>query len=601
MTEGDLSLSKDRAGNLLVCQQNTNSPLKRCYLFTTDGSQLDYNWLFDHQATAFEPFGENFTQGFFAGSRNGFYKYWLHPESFTAFLDRELGNSPFGISTRGIAKAGKDNLIIGTENDGVFELNLLTGQLTRPGDRSSQLKLLDNFQLVRGIVAQGDSVFWISGRGGVIKYQPTQNKAAFYKIGEAEIWGLSLSRDGKIWIADLDGHLLQLDPATGVTTEYQNKDGSRPLANTQPTYLIAGHDGMLWAGTTLAGLIRIDPIKKESQNFTANADDPAGFNSNQIACIYEDETGLLWVGTLEGGLHVFDPRKGRVIALYTRENGLCHNSVVGILPDGQGNYWLSTFNGLSFFDTRQKTFRNYSTDDGLSYNEFNRHSSFYDSAAGRFYFGGMNGVNTFDQKELQFTENHSPLLLSEISYAADKDSIIVRYEGVADGATLTLPPGNGFLRLRLALADYSNPAGNQFSYQLEGLDKNWNFLGPNRDLRLDHLLAGNYILRLRGANNRGNWSTQEITLHLVVQTFWYNRWWAWLLYALLLAAGGFYFYRFQLRQKIAQKESQRLHELDAFKSRFFTNITHEFRTPLTVILGSTEQLSADGERSQDGG
>lgn len=83
---------------------------------------------------------------------------------------------------------------------------------------------------------------------------------------------------------------------------------------------------------------------------------------------------------------------------------------------------------------------------------------------------------------------------------------------------------------------------------------------------------------------------------MVVQTFWYNRWWAWLLYALLLAAGGLYGYRFQLRQKIAQKEAQRLHDLDAFKSRFFTNITHEFRTPLTVILGATKQLTVDDGR-----
>lgn len=185
-------------------------------------------------------------------------------------------------------------------------------------------------------------------------------------------------------------------------------------------------------------MIRIDPVKGESQRFTANPGDPAGFNSNQIACIHEDAAGLLWIGTLEGGLHVFDPRKGKVVALYTLENGLCHNSVVDFADD-QGNYWLSTFNGLSFFDTRMKTFRNYSTADGLSNNEFfNRHSFFYDREAGRFYFGGMNGVNAFYQKDLRSIVNNVPLLLSEISYAADNDSIIVRYEGVADGSTLAL-------------------------------------------------------------------------------------------------------------------------------------------------------------------
>jgi signal transduction histidine kinase/DNA-binding response OmpR family regulator/streptogramin lyase len=597
LREGDLAFAKDAVGNLLVYQQNTKNPRQDCVLFTADGASQDYGWLFGYQTPVYEPFSENFTQGLFAGSRDGFYKYWLNPLVFRSFLDKDLGNASFGISTRGMAKTGEGNLLIGTENDGVFELDLGSGRLSRPGDRAPQLKLLDNHILIRGILSQGDSIFWITGRGELIKYMPSHNTTTYYNTGDQEIWGIAMGKDGKIWMADFGGRLLQMDPATGDTLEYKNKDRSRPLEGSQPTYLIAGQDGTLWAGSTLAGLIRIDPVQGESRRFTANPGDPSGFNSNQIACIYETEAGLLWVGTLEGGLHLFDPPSGRVTALYTRENGLCHNSVVGILPDGQGNYWLSTFNGLSFFNTEQKTFRNYSTDDALSYNEFNRHSAFYDREAGRFYFGGMNGVNTFAANDMRLTENAAPLLISRVSYAVDNDSTVVQSEGLVDGSTLTLPPGNGFLHLHLALADYRNPAGNQFAYKLEGLDKGWIYLGTNRDLRLDHLPAGTYTLQLRGADYRGTWSTREISLRLVIQTVWYKRWWAWMLYTTILAAGGFSFYRFQLRQKIAEKEAQRLHELDAFKSRFFTNITHEFRTPLTVILGSTGQLLADDGRS----
>lgn len=593
LTAGNLGFSKDPMGNLLVYQENADHFHPPCYLFTTAGLLLDYNWMFNYQTVLCRPFSADYTLGLFSITNNGFNKYWLNPSSFTNFLAKELGNAPFGISARGMVKTGRDKLMISTDNHGIFELNLKTNQLTRPGDRSPQLMAMNNFHLSRTILAQGDSIFWISGMGGVLKYQPGQNKTTFYETSITEVWGASLGEDGKIWVADLENHLQQLDPASGMVTEYKNKDGSRPLENSQPTYLITGRDGTLWVGSGLAGLIRIDPVKRESRRFTANPGDPAGLNSNQIACLYEDAAGLLWVGTLEGGLQVFDPVQGRVIALYTRDNGLCDNNVVGILPDGNGNYWLSTFNGLSFFDTGKKTFRNYSTADGLSHNEFNRHSFFYDQEAGRFYFGGINGVNAFHKNELQPTENHAPLLVSDISYAAGNDRIIVQYEGVTDGSTYTLPPGNRLLHLHLALADYSNPAGNQFAYKIEGLDQDWNYLGTSHDLRLDHLPAGSFVLRLRGADNRGNWSSQEIALHLVVQTFWYKRWWAWLLYTLVLVAAGVYFYRFQLQRKIAEKEAHRLQELDTFKSRFFTNITHEFRTPLTVILGMTAQLKVD--------
>lgn len=296
---------------------------------------------------------------------------------------------------------------------------------------------------------------------------------------------------------------------------------------------------------------------------------------------------------MESGLHVFDPGIGKVIAIYSRENGLLNNRTVGLLPDSKGNYWVSTFNGLSYFDTRLKTFRNYTMEDGLSHNEFNRFSYFFDQERNRFYFGGMNGVNVFDQLDPQTTSEDAPLLISEMSVSTSDGKTILQQDGIVNGSTLTLPPGSRFFRLSLALGNYLNAAGNQFSYKFDGLDEDWNYLGTNHELRIDQLPAGSHTLRLRGADDRGNWSRNEITLRLVVQTFWYKTWWAYLLYAFLLIGGVYFFYRFQLQRRMAEKEALRLHQLDTFKNRFFTNITHEFRTPLTVILGMTSQLATD--------
>lgn len=597
--------ARDKLGNLLAYQLTPPDPTKGCFLITANGQLINYSWIFEHQSIIDAVYSDDFTKGLVAGSGNGFNNYRLRTGRFSTFLNKDLGKEPYGISVRGICKSGKDKLFIATELNGLYELDLKTNALVRPGDRLPGLAPLNQMKYPRNLLSQGDSVLWIACLGGVFKYNHAQHTLDLYKSysgrelnGNDEVWGTVLNKEGNIWIITRDGRLMKLDPATNDMPLYRDKDGKQPLEKTQPSFILSARNGTLWIGTMVAGLVKINLEKGENQHFTANPGDPSGFNSNHITCIYEDAGGLLWVGTMEGGLHVFDPAKGKVTAIYSRENGLRNNSAVGLLPDDKGNYWVSTFSGLSYFDTKLKTFRNYTTADGLSHNEFNRFSYFFDQDNGRFYFGGMNGVNVFDQVDPQAAANDAPLLVSEMSVTGQGDNVFVQQEGILDGSTITLAPGSRFLRLRLALGTYYDPAGNQFSYKIDGLDKDWNYLGTNRELRIDRLPAGTYTLQLRGADEWGNWSSRELHLHLVVQQFWYKRWWAYLLYAGLIGAAGFYFYRFQLSRRIAEKEAHRLQELDTFKTRFFTNISHEFRTPLTVILGMVESLKKDAKPEQ---
>ncbi|MCC6410682.1 MAG: helix-turn-helix domain-containing protein [Saprospiraceae bacterium] len=589
-------LAADRVGNLLAYQNEPNNPLQQCFLVTSDGRVSDYSAMYKHQSVVDQVYADDFRVWFVAGNSMGFNKFQVRPERFKTYLSKDLGNAPYGISSRGICKVGPHTIYIVTEYEGLFEVDTRTGKTVRTGDQAPQLRLLNHLILGRNMLNQGDSVLWICGGEGVVRYHPGKKVCRYFKPIVNEAWGIVFGKKDLLWMLMRHEGLTSLNTKTGVFTPYRNHDGSNPLLGDLPNCILTGKDGALWIGSSLYGLMRIDPEKHESRMYSAHPGDPAGFLSNQVACMYETQNGLFWVGTLNAGLHLFDPISGKVLAVYTQEDGLCNSSVVGILPDGRGNFWISTLNGLSFFNPKEKTFHNYSTADGLSHNEFNRHSYHLDPVEKRFYFGGMNGVNAFVEADLKQEAYHAPLLVSELSHQTRGDRPVVINTGIGNGTTVTLEPGNTFLQLRLALVDYAFPPGNQFAYNLEGLDGQWNNLGANRDLRINYLPAGNYTLRLRGADSRGNWSSEELSIKIVVKQFWYLQWWARMFYAVFFATAGFYFYRFEFKRRIAEKETHRLHELDVFKSRLFTNISHEFRTPLTVILGTTDHLIRENQQ-----
>ncbi|MEM1321926.1 MAG: ATP-binding protein [Bacteroidota bacterium] len=318
-----------------------------------------------------------------------------------------------------------------------------------------------------------------------------------------------------------------------------------------------------------------------------------------IHAIFEDEKKNIWLGT-EAGLVIIESRQQRA-KKYTTKDGLPHDFVSSILPEGDSCLWLGTNSGLSRFQIKEETFTNFYTEHGLSHNEFNRVSA-YKARSGQLFFGGMRGVNAFYPQEVmkkyeQQKKKLGKIILSSVTRTDEKlDTIFTNHLNLS-GQRLEFHHWDKSITFEYCLTDYRKPEKTQFSYLLEGYSKVWSNPSKYNFAKFSTLPAGDYVLRVKAFDAKGSWNPNELAIPIKVYPPWWLTSWAFFLYALIV--GGVFYgmyrllrYRLELKSQFQfeQQEAQRLKDLDKFKSRLFTNLTHEFRTPLTIIMGMAKQI-----------
>ena len=318
-----------------------------------------------------------------------------------------------------------------------------------------------------------------------------------------------------------------------------------------------------------------------------------------IISLYEDKDGTIWLGT-DAGLIAFEPSQ-KEMKRFSTKNGLSNDLVCGILSEGDSCLWLATNNGLCRFQIEKENFINFYTSEGLSHNEFNRGST-YHAKDGQMFFGGMQGVNAFYPQEVMQKylkqKNIGKVMLSSVTRTDEKLDTVITKGLALNESNLEFHHWDKSITLEFFLSDYRKSEKNQFVYLLEGYNEVWSKSSTLNFANFSSLPAGNYTFRVKAFDAKGYWNPNELAIPIKVYPPWWQTSWAYLIYALLL--GGILFgtyrvllYRMALKNRIQfeQEEARRLKELDSFKSRLFTNLTHEFRTPLTVILGMSKQIS----------
>jgi len=345
--------------------------------------------------------------------------------------------------------------------------------------------------------------------------------------------------------------------------------------------------GDLWGGD-LTRLILIDRDHRRHQYYEMGA---------PVHSVLEDKKGGFWVGTEGAGLVLFDRKTKKISARFTTENGLCSNEVLNILEDDSGNLWISTFNGLAKFETQGRRFTNYYQSDGLQSNQFHYNASLR-LRTGELLFGGIKGFTIFSPNRIVEDKGTSPLRITGIhvnnQWLQDAPEYIVQEEkGIPQ--TIKVPFSKSAFSFDFAALEYSAPGKIRYAYKMEGWDHDWTLAGAVRTATYTHLQEGTYTFRVRSTNTEEN--DREQTLQIIVMPPWYRSWWAYTLYILAIASVIYFFWlyksgqtRLQYEVRIAHLNAEKDKELNERRLSFFTNIAHEFRTPLTLIINPVKDL-----------
>jgi signal transduction histidine kinase/DNA-binding response OmpR family regulator/ligand-binding sensor domain-containing protein len=426
---------------------------------------------------------------------------------------------------------------------------------------------------------------------------------------------------GNLWIGGLGGAYTVFNPSTGTAKEYAlNRELPIQLdKNAQITTIYQDGTGIIWMGTE-TGFAKIENPEALAPKITwyqTNLKNRNSLNDGHVSSFLDDpsDPGILWISTKGGGLNLMEKATGNFRHITTTE-GLCNDVVYGILPDEMGNIWGSTNNGLfcaiaNKNSTQTYDIRHFTEAAGLQAAEFNT-GAFAKFPNGQLAFGGINGINVFNPKEILIDTFAPNIFITRLSVnnkeIKPNDGSGLLKEAIEFTPTITLNHQQDQLTIEFSSLDFRAPDQNKYRYQLVGIDKEWVESGNRRRANYIHLPSGNYTFRVQGSNSRGIWSNKLTELKIISLPPWWLSWWAYILYAFIIGYAAMAYFKFKVNKaklqtqlKFEQEEAKRIKELNSVKTQLYANITHEFRTPLTVILGMANQIKNDPQKHLNDG
>ncbi|MBO9633567.1 MAG: response regulator [Chitinophagaceae bacterium] len=519
---------------------------------------------------------------YYSQQTNRFQKYFPHNGP-----DRLGGNL-----VHEICQDDQQHIWIGTEDAGLHKLDTRTGHIKQfmPGNGKGSI----SYQNIHGLVACGNEL-WIGTyeHGLDVMDLRTEKVIRHYNAGNGPndlhsnfIVTLYKTRKNEIMVGTWTG-LLRYNRLTNDFTTI-------PGFDTQVQGITEDDEGNIWFCSYGNGVFFYNPATNARGNLRFDPNNHNSLCNNYVNSLYRDSHGNFWFCT-ENGLCSYDPRSKQ----FRRYNNL-PDQVFRVLEDDKGQFWVSTSRGLFNMDATTANGKLYTTAQGLLSDQFNYNSG-YKAPDGTMFFGSVKGMISFNPAHFKTPAFVPPVYITYLQ-VNNKDQLVNRDGSALERSILytkqiTLPYDRSTLSLDVAALSYSMPGTNEYSYKMEGLDKDWISMQSNRRIYYTKLSPGNYVFKVKGAAGGDVWNPKETTLAIRILPPWWGSWWAYALYFLTGAGILFIILRYwhmavkeKNKRMIDTLEMEKEREIYNAKIEFFTNIAHEIRTPLTLIKLPLDKL-----------
>jgi ligand-binding sensor domain-containing protein/signal transduction histidine kinase len=498
------------------------------------------------------------------------------------------------------------NLWIATDGGGLYSYDRKTERLQR-------LPLLPDGK--PAVPLQVLTMRWTTSKrlyigtfsNGLLSYDPATGRARRLSTS-AEAGDVNANSIYCIW-EDKTGQVWAGTNGSGISVLKDGKLRYRLLPNpTLPTdirlpvngfirAIAEDGEGKVWIGSHGDGLAVYDP---RTGHFRVYNQENGALPSNKVQALLLDSRGRMWLGTNGGGLCVYDKAGDRFV-VYSEKDGLQNTNVYSVVEDGAGRIWVSTNSGLSSLDVHTNVFRNFTPYNGLQKNNF-VHTSALRTSDGELFFGGQQGFNCLYPAALTTNRNVPAVMLTDLRVA---NKSVVPGKGapigeqIAIAKDIRLDYGQNFALSFVAL-NYTLPDQNRYAYRLDGFDRDWIYAGGQNTAYYTNLDPGDYVFRVKASNNDGVWSKGDMSIRIHVRPPLWRTTYAYILY-LLVVAGLLFYSRHRglarVRRKYAAEQERReirqAQALDRLKLKFLTNLSHEFRTPIALMMGPVVQVLSE--------
>lgn len=555
----------------------------------------------------------------------GLNKYNPKRKKFSHYKSTGLPGSLSNNKITTILEDSKHNIWIGTEGGG---MNYLDNSTNRNFSSGFKNYLIETYQMENKFYSlleveqeNGSSDIW-AGAGHplkLVRFRSDENGPHVHDqswISEITDSAPRMLRDieGNIWLGTYGStglYKCELDGDSYTLTNYRAKGEKGNLSSNIIRSLLQDKQGNIWIGTdTGLNLLTVNELTKDIPSFKVFKNSPDNENSlsnDYVLPLFQSTTGNLWVGTMGGGLNKINFDKNFEtfsFTSYDTSDGFPNNVIKGILEDDNGNLWISSNKGLTRFNPKTMNILNYDISDGLQDYEFGEMAC-CKLSDGMMIFGGVNGFNTFYPD--QINEDKIPpkvvftdlqVLNKSVEVGEEVNNRVLLDKVLDQSNRIELKHSENSFAIYFSAMHFSAPIKNKYKYMLEGFDQNWIVKKSNeRFAKYTSLNPGKYVFKLYASNNDGVWSAEPREIEVVVIPPWWQSTVAIVIYSLLFIALLWFFQRYSII-RIKQKnellmehfEKEKLEELSQMKFRFFTNVSHEFRTPLTLIIGSVQKL-----------